>query len=467
VQGYDYQTHAAGTGSDSFTWNLDIPQDGTYRVYVQYPAVAGAATTAHNTVNYNGGFATATVDQSKNSSSWVLLGSYAFSQANTGQKISLAQNATGAVAADAVKVVRDNSADTQPNPVSFTYTYDPDGNPTDLADASPNARYDDYALSYDGLNQLTQTQEKTSGTVKHTTTFGYDAAGNAVSEGHDGATASYSFNVLNALTQVVNKESSSDPNPKTTSYTYNADGRIATETKANGNVVTSSYNLDNSVASTVEKTSGGTLVTQHTYTFDPDGNQTQDVSAVQSADNNATTLNRTATHTFTPRDQVGTVTHSDGNNNQSYTYDLAGNITAQTVGGTTTTNVYDRNRLLTATTGGVTVAEPHVVVAGGGVDAVGVEAVDVVRVRAGVAGGAVAGALVHPAVLAVVVLAVGGVAVGGLGVAVDVGDGLHAFADTAMCTDPYTGNRYAFGGGKSGVLRRPEGNEYELGRSGR
>ncbi|MBC9731294.1 DNRLRE domain-containing protein, partial [Streptomyces sp. TRM68367] len=43
-QGYDYATHAAGTGTDSFTWNLSIPEDGTYQVYVKYPQVTGAAT---------------------------------------------------------------------------------------------------------------------------------------------------------------------------------------------------------------------------------------------------------------------------------------------------------------------------------------------------------------------------------------------------------------------------------------
>jgi RHS repeat-associated protein len=354
AQGHDYQTHEAGAGTDTFTWNLVIPEDGTYRVYVQYPSVANAATNAQYTVGYSGGSATATVDQTKNGGTWVQLGSYSFTTAGTDQKITLAQNSAGAVAADAVKLVRDNSGDTQPNPVSFTYAYDPDGNLTDLTDASPNARYNDYTLSYDGIDQLTQMQEKSSSAVKHTTTFAYDAAGNAVTEGHDAASASYTFDARNSLTSVVNRESDSDPNPKTTGYTYTPDGLIATETKANGNLVTSTYNLDNSLATTLEKTTSGTVVDQHTYTYDPDGNQTQDVSAIQSADDHATTLNRTSTHTYTPRDQVAKVTNSDGKADQSYTYDLAGNVTAQTVSSVTTTNVYDRNRLLTATTAGVT-----------------------------------------------------------------------------------------------------------------
>ncbi|MER6354763.1 DNRLRE domain-containing protein [Streptomyces sp. NPDC001634] len=352
-QGYNYRTHAAGSGTDAFTWNLSIPEDGTYQVYAQFPGVTGAATTAQYTINYNGGSATSTVDQTKNTGTWVSLGSYSFTQAGTGQKISLAQNAGGTVVADAIKVVRNNSGDTQPNPKSFTYTYDPNGSLTDLADNSPGAQFNDYAYTYDGLSRLTQLQEKLSGTVKHTTGFTYDDAGNPLSETHDASSASYTFDVRNLLSQVVNKETSTDSG-KTTSYTYTPALKVATETKANGNVVTNAYNLDNSLAGSVEKTSGGTVVAQHTLTYDPNGNQTQDVSVTQNADNSSASLNRTATDTYTPRDQVASVTNSDGNNNQSYTYDLAGNITSQTVGGTTTTNVYDRNRLLTATAGGTT-----------------------------------------------------------------------------------------------------------------
>jgi RHS repeat-associated protein len=352
--GYDYQTHAAGSGTDAFTWNLTVPEDGTYQVYVQYPSVTGAATNAQYTVGYNGNTTTQTVDQTKNAGNWVSIGSYAFTQAGAGQKISLAQNSAGTVTADAVKIVRDNSGDTQPKPDSFTYSYDVNGNLTDVADSSPSAQYDDYSFGYDGLNRLSQLQEKLSGTVKHTTAFTFDANGNALTETHDGSSASYSYDVRDLLSSVVNKETANDPAAKTTSWTYTPTAQTATETKANGNVVTSTYNLDDSPASTVEKTGAGTVVAQHTLSYDPDLNQTQDVSATQSADDHSATLNRTATYTYSPQDQVASVTNSDGHANQSYTYDLAGNITAQTVGGVSRSNVYDRNRLLSSTANGTT-----------------------------------------------------------------------------------------------------------------
>src|SRR5260370_37973773 len=65
-QGYNYQTHAAGTGTDSFTWTLNIPQDGNYTVYVKYPVLSGAATNASFKVNYSGGAATGAGNQNPN-----------------------------------------------------------------------------------------------------------------------------------------------------------------------------------------------------------------------------------------------------------------------------------------------------------------------------------------------------------------------------------------------------------------
>ena len=64
-QGPDYQTHdpgnGNGNGNDSLTWNLNIPEDGNYTVYVKYPAVSGAATNAAFTVSFSGGSTTVPV----------------------------------------------------------------------------------------------------------------------------------------------------------------------------------------------------------------------------------------------------------------------------------------------------------------------------------------------------------------------------------------------------------------------
>ncbi|GGN90617.1 hypothetical protein GCM10011579_086680 [Streptomyces albiflavescens] len=128
-QGYNHETHAAGTGTDAYTWTLNIPKDGTYAAYVKFPKVTGAATTAKYTVTYDGGTADKTVDQNAtaNQGTWVSLGSFAFKQGNAA-KLQLFQNSGGVVVADAVKLVRDTTgdpADTEKD--NFTYSYDPFG----------------------------------------------------------------------------------------------------------------------------------------------------------------------------------------------------------------------------------------------------------------------------------------------------------------------------------------------------
>ena len=353
--GHDYFTHAAGAGTDAVTWDTTIPEDGTYQVYVKYPAVTGAATTASYKVEHDGGSATKPVDQTKNAGAWVSLGSYAFKASGTGQRVSLTQNAGGTVVADAVKLVRDNSADTQLPPQSFGYTYDVNGNMTDLTDGSPGARYDAYAFTYDARDRLTQLQEKAAGNVKHTTGFGYDADSNIVSQTHDARSATFDYDVRGLLSKVVNKESASDPSPKTTSYTRTPAGQFATQTKGNNNVATFEYYLDSSLKKSSERTSGGTLVAEHSLTYDPNGNRTQDVSTTQNADNHGAYLSRTSTNVYTPRDQIASVRNSDGSSPQDYAYDDNGNITSQTVGSSATTNTYSRDRLLSSSTAAGTI----------------------------------------------------------------------------------------------------------------
>ncbi|MGW5197240.1 golvesin C-terminal-like domain-containing protein [Streptomyces spiralis] len=112
-QGYNHETHAAGTGTDAFAWTLNIPEDGTY-AYVKFPKVTGAATTAKYTLTYDGGTADKTVDQNAtaNQGTWVSLGSYSFKQGNDAE-LRLFQNSGGTVVADGVKLVRTSSAGTR------------------------------------------------------------------------------------------------------------------------------------------------------------------------------------------------------------------------------------------------------------------------------------------------------------------------------------------------------------------
>ncbi len=353
--GPGYQTHAPGAGTDTFTWNLNIPQDGNYTVYVKYPAVSGAATNASFKVSFSGGSSTVTVDQTQNAGTWVSLGKFAFTQSGTGQNVTLAQNPGGTVVADAVQVVRDNSGDTNTAHHNFGYTYDPNGNLTGITDSSPGTAIGNYQVSYDGLNRVTQVSELTpSGTTQHTTTFGYDADSNLTSRGHDGAPSSYAYDPRNLLSKETDAQSATDPSPQVTTFTFTPVRQLASEVKPNGNTVNDSYFADRSLQHSIEtKPDGTTTVTEHTFTYDPNGNKTQDIEKLMSADNNATDLTHTLAYTYDPRDRIAQVT-KDGAITESYVHDANDSVTSQTVNGTTTTFNYDRNRLLTALTGGAT-----------------------------------------------------------------------------------------------------------------
>jgi hypothetical protein len=80
--GPNYSTHAAGSGANTFTWKLNIPQAGTYQVFAHFPTVSGAATDAKFTVAHAGGSTVATINQTQGAGSWVSLGSFAFAEGN-------------------------------------------------------------------------------------------------------------------------------------------------------------------------------------------------------------------------------------------------------------------------------------------------------------------------------------------------------------------------------------------------
>ena len=346
--GYNYQTHAKGTGTDTFTWKLHIPADGNYTVYVRYPSVSGAATNASFTVSHSGGSATVPVDQTQNPATWVSLGKYAFTQAGTGQKVTLAENTGGIVVADAVRVIRDTTGVTNTAHHDFGYTYDPNANLTGIADSSPGTAIASYAMTYDGVNRLTKVEEDNSSlAVVHTTTYGYDAAGNLTSRGHDAATSAYTYDARNLLATQTDKTSATDPSPRLTTFTYTPDGLRKTEVKPNGNNVAYAYFADQLLQTQTETTKAGTLVAQHAYTYNPDGVKASDAAKLMNADTTTAYLTHTLGYSYDPRDWLTQVT-ADGTATEAYVHDATGNVTSQTISGTKTTFGYDRDRLMSA-----------------------------------------------------------------------------------------------------------------------
>ncbi|TCM48856.1 DNRLRE domain-containing protein [Kribbella sp. VKM Ac-2568] len=364
-QGTNYRTHAAATGStDKYTWKLNVPADGKYTVYVRYPAVAGASTAAPYSVSTGGAPVSKSVNQTTGAGTWVGLGQYTFAEETTGS-VSLAPATTGTVAADAVKVVRDNTGEADAEKKDFTYTYDTNGNLLQITDTQPGAKVSDYLVSYSGLNQVAKVEEKKGTALLKTTTYTYNENGAPVTRSFDDAAnkddqfSSYTYDVRDLVDEVKNGKSSTDTAPKIAGYTHTARGETDVETKANGNTVDSDYYLDGLVSSQIEKKSNGTLVSQHAMEYSPNGDRIKDTAKVQNADNHAAYLENVFAYTFDPLDRIAKVEKKDAAgatvlSTESYTHDPAGNVVAQTVAGQSTSYSYDRNRLLTATTGGST-----------------------------------------------------------------------------------------------------------------
>ncbi|WP_149547373.1 DNRLRE domain-containing protein [Streptomyces marokkonensis] len=355
-QGYDHRTHAAGTGTDAFTWTLNIPEDGTYTAYVKYPEVTGAATAATYTLTHGTTTEPAvTRDQTAGTGTWVSLGNYALKQ-GVDTELKLEQNSTGTVVADAVKLVRDNSADTDNEKKTFTYAYDANGNLTSIDDTSSGAQIDTYTVAYTGLNQVRNVAESLSGTEKKATSYTYDANGQPETVTHPTQHSTYTYDLRELVKTVSVGKTATDTDPKVTSYTYTDRGQKLKETKANDNTVDYTYYLDGALKSTVEKKADGTtLVASHTYAYDPNGNKAQDVAKKMNADNHTAYLDSTTDYSYDPANRLTkSVKTGNGAGTETYVHDDNANVISQTVKGTSTTYHYDRNRLLTATTSGVT-----------------------------------------------------------------------------------------------------------------
>jgi YD repeat-containing protein len=262
---------------------------------VKYPVVSGAATNSQFTVNYSGGSSTQTVDQSQNNSNgWVAIGKYAFTQSGTGQQVSLAESSAGTVVTGAVKIVRDNSGTANTAVHGYTYSYDANGQQTGIADSSPGAAVANYVTAYDQDGRTTSvTEDNSSGTAVHTTTYGYDADGNQTAMTHDKVPSTYEYNNVDQQSQQSDAKSSTDTSPQVSTFTYTPAGQVLNAVKPNGNTVANTYYANELPSTVTEKTSGGTLVSSHQYSYNPNGDTTQNVEQLMSADSSSSYLNHT------------------------------------------------------------------------------------------------------------------------------------------------------------------------------
>ncbi|MEU5722817.1 DNRLRE domain-containing protein [Micromonospora sp. NPDC047738] len=355
--GYDVATAPAGSGSAQFNWQLNVPRDGSYEVFVRHPQVTGAATDAKFTITHNGGSVTKTVNQTQNTGAWISLGSYAFVEDGI-QKITLTDQATGKVLADSVKLVRDNAGDVDNEKKEFTYKYNPNGLLVEVKDLSPGAKISRYDIAYDQLNQISTVKEftgATDATPKNTTALTYDDNGNPLTSTHDLTWSKIEYDARDMVAKVTNADSPTAGNQQISSFTYTARGQMLKQTKPNGNTVDFEYYLDGATKHQLEKTSGGATVAEHTLEYQANGHPSRDVLKLMNADNSSDYIDNTYTFTYDPQDRISRLDKTgDSTSTESYVYDANGNTVSQTIEGVTSTSKYDRNRLHSTTTAGVT-----------------------------------------------------------------------------------------------------------------
>ncbi|MCX5202941.1 DNRLRE domain-containing protein [Streptomyces sp. NBC_00237] len=344
--------HAPGMGTDAFQWTLNIPKDGRYAAYVKYPKVAGASPSATYSLSHAKGSTNVKVDQRTNTDGWVKIGDYDFKE-GTEAHLKLAESGAGTVAADSVKLVRDNSAEADVEKKRFDYAYDVNGNLTSVDDTSSGRRIDAYTVTYTGLNQVETVTEALAGQEKKKTAYAYDENGQPKTQTHPDQFSSYTYDLRELVKTVTVGKSSSDPAAKVSTYDYTDRGQKKQEIKGNKNVVGYTYYLDGALKTQTEKKPDGTLISDHAYAYDANGNKAEDVAQKRNADDATKLLSSTTKYTYEPADRLATATKTgNGAGVETYIHDDNANVISQTVKGKTTTFGYDRNRLLKTTVGG-------------------------------------------------------------------------------------------------------------------
>lgn len=238
---------------------------------------------------------------------------------------------------------------------NFAYAYDANGNLTSIDDTSTGARVDAYTMTYTGLNQVDKVTEALAGQERKSTAYTYDVNGQPETVSHPDQYSSYIYDLREMVKTVKVGKTAADASPKVSEYTYTDRGQRLKETKANGNTVDHTYYLNGAVKTQIEKKPNGTLVSSHAYAYDPNGNKAQDVAKKMNADDHSALLASTTDYSYDPADRLAkSVKTGNGAGTETYVHDDNANVISQNVKGVASGFTYDRNRLLTATTGGAT-----------------------------------------------------------------------------------------------------------------
>jgi RHS repeat-associated protein len=223
---------------------------------------------------------------------------------------------------------------TTPMGETTTTTYDADGRTHTVVDPRGNAAGADTAdftttYGYDAAGNATTVTDA----LGHTTTTAYDADGRPTTvtdpEGHSTVTAYEEAGRVASVTDALQHA---------TGYTYDPAGHLLTRTDANSHTTTYGYD-DAGQLTSVKDPLGRTV----SYGYDPDGER----DTITDARGVVTTA------AFDPRGLVASLHYTDATPPVSYGYDDAGRRTSVTDGtGARSLTYDDAGRVLTATVGG-------------------------------------------------------------------------------------------------------------------
>jgi RHS repeat-associated protein len=251
---------------------------------------------------------------------------------------------------------------------SLTASSCPTSYPTDYGDRLAT---DATTYAYNALGeQTTVTTPAPAGLSGHeTTTDAYDLAGRltsvtapptSTSGGAPNDVTAYTYDAAGELLTTTTGYGTATA--ATTSSCYDPDGEVTATVAADGNVSSvaacsgsSPYETASAYQTGYSYDSLGELVTQTapdttaapsgqvtSYTYDPAGNEL----TVENPDS------VTATNTYTPLNQLASVTYSGGTHDATYTYDADGNQTGMSDASGTSSSSFDPFDELTSTTNG-------------------------------------------------------------------------------------------------------------------
>lgn len=215
--------------------------------------------------------------------------------------------------------------------VILTQTYDANSNRLKLTDTINAQLKGTESYTYDAINRLTQVSQTGAGVVNKRVNFTYnpihqmetlkryaDLTGTLLV-----ATSTYSYDLMNRLTQLSHTQGATTTSLNTYSYGYDAASRILQMTSVDG---TNSYSYDNT-----DQLTGATYSGQgnESYGYDLNGNRTN--VGYQTTSNNRLQTDGTYSYTYDDEGNLTQRTTNATNEVTEYTWDYRNRLTQVTV----------------------------------------------------------------------------------------------------------------------------------------